>query len=215
MKRRVVFFVLAASLVASCNLTYAQEQVGDSGQKSPGHRSGFIIGFGLGPGYTHVSQSFDLGYDDVSGSIDKFAINTDFKIGFAANRQTLIYWNSKVAWFADEIGILYYDYYSGDYYVQYEDATFASGIGGLGVSYYFKTSLPSPYVTATIGYSSFGTPFNDNYDGETGFGMAAGFGYEFAPHWSIEGDLSYGKSSNDPLSTNVVSFKALINVLSF
>lgn len=215
MKWRVVLSVLAASFLFCCNHLQAQEKTGDPEQDSPGHRSGFIIGLGIGPGYSHVSQSLDFGFAEFSGSLAKFAVNTDFKIGFAANSQTLIYWNSRVAWFADEVGVMHYDYYSGSYTVDYEDAVFASGIGGLGISYYVEPKLPSPYVTFTVGYSSFGTPFNDNYDGEMGFGTAVGFGFEFTPHWSIESVLSYGKTSKDPLNTSVVSFKALINVLSF
>lgn len=208
--RKVAVLLTVVLVLSGVSSSYGQE----TASEQTGRR-GFIIGFGVGPGYSHVKQTIEFGYYEFSGSIDKAAVNTDFKIGLAVNRQTLVYWSSRVAWFADEIGSLYYNYSSGSYYMVSEDATFASGVGGIGVSYYLRPSLPSLYFTGTLGYSSFGTPFNDNYDTEYGVGGAAGIGYEFAPHWTFEAIIVYGHTTHNELSTNALSLKATINLLSF
>jgi opacity protein-like surface antigen len=207
----LVTAILSGSLFAQAPSEENSEEIK---QPSKG-RHGFIIGVGVGPGYTSVSQTLDFGLTEASDDIGKFAINTDFKIGFAINQQMLIYWNAKVAWFQSKVYSYYYDWNSGDIFEDSEDETFISSIGGVGMSYYFRPSLPSPYVTATIGYASFGAAFNDDYDAEMGFGMAAGAGFEFAPHWTAEAVVCYGHSSDEPLSTNATSIKALISVLSF
>lgn len=215
--KSLVSAVIALILV-NAGIAPAQTPSGsspDSGYQGSGARRGFIIGFGVGPGYTSLSQTLDLGFAEASGDVNKFTINTDFRIGFAVNNQVLVYWHSKVAFFGDKVGTAYYDYFSGDYYYVEEDATFASGIGGIGVAYYFQPVIPSPYINATLGYSSFSALGNDNYDGEMGVGFAAGVGYEFAPHWTVEASLNYGKSSSDYLETSAFTLKAVISVLSF
>ena len=207
--KSVLVFLTAVFVLGGVGSSHGQET--GSGQTG---RHGFIIGFGVGPGYSHVNQTIKFGYYKFSGSIDKAAVSTDFKIGFAANRQILVYWSARVSWFADKIGTLYYNYSSGSYYMVAKDATFASGVGGVGISYYLRPTLPSLYFTGTLGYASFGTPFDD-YDTEYGVGGAAGIGYEFAPHWTVEAIVVYGRTTHKDLATNALSLKATINLLSF
>jgi hypothetical protein len=62
-------------------------------------------------------------------------------------------------------------------------------------------------------------PFEEGSDTWIGFGLFAGAGYEFSPHWSVEGDLIYGKPKDSEfgvdVSTSAFTIKASVNVLAY
>jgi opacity protein-like surface antigen len=178
-----------------------------------GERKGFILGLGAGPGIT----SYSLEVDGESGDDEsKFGLNTDFRIGYAPSDLVQIYWMSKVAWFSQEfVTDFTYDPYTQEYDAVEEDVTVATGVAGLGATYFFQPTAPSPFILGGIGYSSFSTPFESDSESQIGFGIAAGGGYEFAKHWTIEGTLTYGKPSEDDFSWSVVGLKATINWLGY
>ena len=60
----------------------------NSVQAFDGERKGFIIGLGVGTGFTSISDWEEY----------KFGFQTDFKIGFAPSNSLTIYYNSKVSW---------------------------------------------------------------------------------------------------------------------
>jgi hypothetical protein len=219
-------FVLCRAFVAAlalCVVLGAQLAMASDIDNDPiptSSRHGFIIGVALGPGFTRVSQGVEpsyanAGFDDFDVAANKFAVNSDFKIGFAADDRTLLYWNTKVSWFRQEISSFDWDENSGQFRTISKDETFASSLSGLGLSYYFRDALPSGYISLTMGFASLSMPFKDNSHGEGGFGAAAGLGYEFAPHLTFEGTLSYCHTSNDPVKTDVISLKAVFGLLSF
>lgn len=97
---RVVTFLFWLALAAFASAQTPADT--SSSDCSNNRRHGFIIGFGIGPGYAHLAQdgrigpsSFGTGTCEVDG--DKFAVNSDFRIGFAVDEQTLVYFNTKTA----------------------------------------------------------------------------------------------------------------------
>jgi len=177
-----------------------------------GERKGFVLGFGIGPGYTNFSQ--ELGGIE-SDSEGKASIVTDFKIGGGFNEQFLLYYENRLSWFkltvVDEV---YYDPFADEVTFTETDVTIAHGIGLVGMSYYFKTEAPSFYVLGSVGVSSWSAPFETNSDMWVGFGISAGVGYEFAKHWAIEGTLNYGNPSTDQFTSDATTtaFSALFTI---
>lgn len=180
-----------------------------------GQRKGFILGIGAGGGlatykpYTTFSD-FGSNSDSEMNREKKFALMTDFKIGYAPSNQVALFWISKVAWFGHT-----YEYADGSS----QSYTFADGIGGLGVAYYFQPQGPSPYLTAGLGFSTFSAPFEKDFDGFSGSGLALGAGYEFSKHWSVEGNFTWG-SPNEEYFDGEAGFKTwaarvTINVLGY
>ena len=155
-----------------------------------GERKGFILGFGIGPGYTNFSQEINGLELDSEG---KVSIATDFKIGYGFNEQFLLYYENRVSWFK-MTSVSDCDFAYG-FRCAEEDVTIAHGIGLVGMSYYFQTEAPSFYILGSVGVSTWSAPFETNSDTSVGFGISGGGGYEFTKHWSIEGTLNYGNPS--------------------
>ncbi len=168
-----------------------------------GQRKGFILGFGIGPGYTSFTQEVGSISSDRENS---FAIQTDFKIGLGTTEQFQIYWQSKVSWFSMTNALN-------------NDVTVAHGFGGIGFSYYLKPETKTLYLTGGLGYSSWGLPFESNAETWMGLGITLGAGYEFSPHWNLEGNLMFGKPSDDSMgidiSTNGTTIRAVISYLAY
>ncbi len=202
--RRTSAIVLVALVVILCSTTVVSA--------FDGERQGFILGIGVGTGLTSYavtgSQEVDGGH--ISVTLDReneFPIMSDFKIGYAPNDLVEIYWMNKVSWFGVDGGY-------GD------DFTVANGLGGLGVTYFFKPVAPSAFVTGGIGFSSWAYPLEDNPpDPWYGIGLSVGGGYEFAPHWYVAGDVCWGKPSTEEsgydFSTNALSLNLTINVIGY
>src|SRR4030065_1361743 len=86
-----------------------------------GMRKGFILGGGLGLGMTSYQEELS-GYK--FDRVNRFAIMTDFKIGYAPNQQWEIYYSDKSSWF---------DYYG---------ITALHSFGTAAVSYYITPMAP-------------------------------------------------------------------------
>jgi hypothetical protein len=172
-----------------------------------GERQGFILGIGVGAGLTTYTQTVSYGGNSfTSDRENEFPLMTDFKIGYAPNDLVEIYWMSKVSWFSMEN-------------VLAEDVTITNGLGGLGITYFFRPTAPSPFLTGGIGFSSWTAPFEEDAEVWYGFGLTAGVGYEFAPHWYVAGDVCWGKPATEQygvdFSTNALSLKLTINVIGY
>ncbi|MGB2768945.1 MAG: hypothetical protein WBC88_04390 [Candidatus Zixiibacteriota bacterium] len=186
-----------------------------------GQRKGFLLGFGIGPGFTSFTQKVTYPHDTnrvvvirhipgvsaESGRQNKAAVVTDFKIGYAPDNTWAIYHTSKV-------------YFYGITNMSGWDVTIASGLGALAVSYWFKPQAPSPFVAGGLGYSIWALPFEDNRpDTWIGLGLFAGGGYEYSRHVSVEGYLSWGqpkhKESSLEVSSNALSVMLTVNVLGY
>lgn len=176
-----------------------------------GKRKGFILGGGIGPGYTTFTQEL-AGYDPYLGyvtiksdRVNKVGIMTDFKIGYAPTDYYEIYYASKVSWFGMESGA--------------GNVTIANGLGSLGATYYFKPVAPSPFIAGGIGLSTWSAPFESSTETWVGFGLFAGVGYEFIRHLNAELDLIWGKPgktvSGIKVNSNAFSVKLTVNALAY
>ena len=132
-----------------------------------GNRAGFILG--LGPGIGYARNDLPVGIES------KFAIKTDFLIGYAPSNRTAITWSSKVLWYDSE-GI-----------------TLASGVSGLGITYFFSENTQESFISAVIGWNGVSAPFEDNTESLTGFGLSIGVGREVSKNWIVGLDATWGK----------------------
>ena len=162
--RRILFIsaLLLSICVSSFGMAFDNE-VFDN------HRGGFIIG-GLG-GIAVVTWKDDGIYETAYGT--NIALHIDFRVGggFKGDKFMLYLW-SVGNWFSIE------NYYDPD---DPEDNFIINGIGGLGVSYYFKPTSPSLYINAGIGIAMWSA-----IEPGVGVGVMGGIGYEFIRHLSVE-----------------------------
>lgn len=191
--------LLAGALLCAATASFAWD----------GTRKGFVLGLGAGGGlasFKTTTRSFE------GERQNDFALMTDFKAGFAPNQQLAIFWMSKVSWFGRDYTII-----TGPFSSEKVSFTVANGVGGLGMSYYFRPEGSSPYVTGGLGFSSWGTPFEEGSEALYGFGFVLGAGYEFAKHWSLEANLALGRPDNEDFNygINTLAARVTINVLGY
>jgi hypothetical protein len=184
-----------------------------------GKRKGFIIGGGLGAGFSTFKETVTI--HDFFGSgtevleserENKFALATNFKIGYAPSNLLEIFFTVKDSWFSTKVYFL--DESSG------EDVIMASGFWGPGVTYYFNPEAPSYFITGGFGVSTLSLPFESHSEIKFGPGVYAGAGYEFRDHFYVELDLGYGKPKSLALfgigeSTSMLSVALTINALAY
>jgi len=148
-----------------------------------GSRKGFILGGGLGAAGTTFEQTVSGGGESITGESEtKASVLTDFKIGLGTSEQFLLYYFNHVTWFSIEN-------------IFANDVTIANGVGGIGMTYFFKPAGPGAFIEGGLGLSTWALPFEDDADTWNGFGIWLGGGYEFSPHWMVEGTLGYGNPS--------------------
>jgi hypothetical protein len=226
MKNRTRNILLAVSVVGVMLLMATNASAFD------GQRKGFILGFGLGPGMDMHKQNASVSAVGASISdtdyVDKskFAFMTDFKLGYAPTDQLIIYYDNKVSWIKGDFGeVVVVDVSIPKATVMgYADVMVLSGLTGLGVNYFFAPQAPSPFVTGGLGLAS-AMAFESGATAKIGFGFFVGGGYEFAPHWYVEGDVCYGSATNSEstyhglvdydLKQTDLAFKVSINVMAY
>jgi hypothetical protein len=173
-----------------------------------GRRQGFILGGGLGFNITSYTQTIEGNGDSyTSDRENKGAFSTNFKIGYAPNEQTEIYYTSKVSWFGFE-NVL------GD------NVTVAFGMGGIGITHNLEPAVPTFFVTGGLGYSTWSLPLEDDPpDTWYGLGIYGGGGYEFSRHYNVEFVIAYGNPSDSEggveVRTNGAVFKLTVNALAY
>jgi hypothetical protein len=131
---------------------------------------------------------------------------TDFKIGYAPDEFTEIYYTSKISWF-------------GMTNAYGNDVTVADGISSLGFSRYLSPVVPAWFFSAGIALSTWSLPFEDNSTSWQGFGIYGGAGCELAKHMNVELDLIYGNPSHTEgglkATTNSFTVKFTVNALAY
>ena len=158
--RGIVTLLVLTAVIVTATSVYAFD----------GERKGFILGFGIGPGYTNFSQEINGLELDSEG---KVSIATDFKIGYGFNEQFLLYYENRLSWFnLTVIDEAYYDPWADELTFTETDVTIAHGIGLVGMSYYFQTEAPSFYILGSVGVSTWSAPFETNSDTSVGFGIS-------------------------------------------
>lgn len=161
----------------------------------PAHaqRSGFIVGFGLGPGYYSASQA------GASQNQSKAGVGLDFHLGGVVGNGFEIYWVQKAI-------------YSGSDSPAVD--LVASGVGGIGVAY---PVTPTVDVHGGIG---FGLWIESSADGTStsdaeGIGLVGGARYKLneSGRWMLNADVMYGKPTPDP-DFSVLGLQLTINIMS-
>jgi hypothetical protein len=154
-------------------------------------RRGFIIGGGLGASYLLAHQTIDDGDKEIkSDTEDRVSVNTDIRIGlgFKGNKLLLYYWN-KVNWF------LWKSDSGREFLFLTNEGLALNGIHGIGATRYFKPSAPALYLNGGIGAATWRIrPLNIlASESQVGIGVVGGVGYEFEPHWSVEGTFMWSR----------------------
>jgi hypothetical protein len=144
-------------------------------------RSGFIIGFGLGPGVT-------------TGDVDtEIGLATEFKIGAKVGQSAQVYYVGRM------------NFYSGDF-IDF----FGSGLQGLGVTYELP-SAPGFSLSGTIGTSTWLAFDDGTVEAENGFGLGGGFGYEFADLWMFNVVATWGQPVSDFNMINLLAYISILS----
>lgn len=128
-----------------------------------------------------------------AGDVDtEVGVATDFKIGAMIGESIQIYYANKMVFTPTEV------------------ADFAgTGVGGLGITY----QMPSGFrINGVVGFSSYLLYLDGDTEGDVGFGLGAGVGYEFAKYWVINLDGSWGYPLDE---VNIFNVALTFNVLSF
>ena len=183
-----------------------------------GNRKGFILGAGLGLGYTSHKNSLEHETQGVTSfeRLTSTGLATDFRIGYGFSEGFLLYYTSKVNWLKAgwvvqrEDTIPPYE----KYWAESEDTTTAAGVGGIGLSYYLDPESSPLYLIVAVPLAGWVAPFEDNMNTLGGLGFSAGAGYEFAKHLSVEAVVFYGRVSDDqePLKFKNNFFGAMVTV---
>jgi hypothetical protein len=197
---RKVTVILA--LVACCVIHSVSAEAFD------GKRKGFQLGFGLGGGFSHVTQKVTVSYpyqDSAEASEDHFGIASDFKLGAGITERFALYYVNRMNWFGGDNAL-------GN------SVIFTSSVGLVGGSYYLSEETPSMYLLGLVGVAAWDTPFEDS-DPSSGFGMGIGVGWEFARHYSVEATVNYGSPSTDDygisLDTKFTMVLITLNALAY
>ena len=154
-------------------------------------RSGFIIGFGLGPGLTSFSS--------VPDRESKIGVAFDFHIGGVIGDSFELYYVQKGNIFGSDV--------SGVDNV-------GSGVAGLGASYPLSPKL---YINGAIGFGW----WIESSSGATatatdGIGFLAGGRYQLTEsgRWGLGFDIMYGKPFGGDVDFSTFGVQFTINVLS-
>ena len=151
-------------------------------------RMGWAGGFGIG------AHSVGFSSDDFTPIDNQQGLASSLNIGYNFTEQMGVYYVRNASW----------------YTTPNTDKLFASGISGIGATYFFKPEQKTFYASVVLG---FGDHTNvDDSASEVGVGFMATVGYEFAAHW--QGEISLLKTSieddyDEELDTTTVQF--LIN----
>ncbi len=157
-------------------------------------RKGFIIGFGLGPGLVvgdigRPMTSAETPYETWTNAVGRAA---DFKIGAMISQSVALYVNTKMTFHGSNV----------------DDESQGTGLTGLGVTYHLPSGFQASGVIGVSHWIGFG--IESGYD-HNGFGLGAGIGYEFAKHFVIALDGSWGQPTENATIFNVT---LTLNVLS-
>jgi len=164
----------------------------DTSQVFDDQREGFIFGFGMGGGLTSIKRSLEHGGEAAtSGRENRFSFQTDFRIGYARNEQSRLYWSSRISWFSMR------EYYRSNLII--------NGVGGLGYTYFFRPTAPSFYFSGSVGISTWLSLFGDEYSKWSGVGVTGGFGYEFVRHYSVELNVGYTRPASENPGTVITN----------
>lgn len=156
-------------------------------------RSGFVIGFSLGPGMSRISSG---GFSE-----SKTGVSTDLRIGGQISPTVRLYYLNKVVFSGGTFGG-----------IDFAELV-ATGVNGVGLSY---QASPQFHVSGGVGLGVWTEIDSDgNAESFNSLGLTGGMGFEFADLWVLETSLSYLQPEVlPPESLDIVQFKVSLMVLS-
>ena len=194
MKRKRIYIYVILIIINTTSIAHAWD----------GERKGFILGVGLGQGFVSHTQNAN-GYKSIDDS--NIALSGNFKMGYAPNNCLMIYTFGTVTFFKN------------NYILDDKKWKISSKISeGLGISYYFNETAPSPYIMGGIGESEWDAekeefePDIENSVCVQGYGIAVGGGYEFNRYFSVEGHVTWGNTSKEISETGYKAKFFSINI---
>ena len=173
-----------------------------------GERKGFILGLGIGPAHMSVQRAARPGIAPKDLEFNKATRGGIGKIGYAFTNQWAIYMSTPIA-------------------IPEDADELECGIAALAFSYYHRAEPKSIYYSAGIGLVKFGCSrssrsfeVDPSSNLSEGLGVFAGVGYEFAKHWSVEGNVMQIRTTRidtwpQSTDTDVLLFMVTINVLGY
>ncbi len=144
------------------------------------NRTGFFIG--LGVGFQGIQDQATVGAESFSES--DAGVSTSFKVGGGITDQFALYYVRNASWYSADVSLN-------------QSLVFASGISGIGATYYLQPTAPSAYVLAAVGLGDYSTPFAQNANDEYGSATMFGAGYEFSNHRMIEATMLFVDVEDD------------------
>jgi len=147
----------------------------------------WVLKAGMGWGHVAFDQRLDYaGMEKISDDNGKFAFNMNARLSASIKQlpQTFASVNCSASWFSIQNA-------TGS------EVTILSGLISGGLEYRFFRKPLSPYVFFGIGEEVWGAPFEGDSDIWSGLGYIASVGYEFRPHWGIEGSVRWGNTDRE------------------
>jgi hypothetical protein len=158
-----------------------------------GHRQGFFLGFGLGPGYHSIDQEWtiiDARYEqDDSGP----AFATGIRLGYGFSDQLIL--SLSITGTSAQANNIDSRILGAP--VEENNADF--DVSGLGVTYFLRPEAPSLFFGATFGAAHWDDGAGNEFDD---IGLAVGVGYELKKNWTIEMDIGWGTPGEEATVLN-------------
>lgn len=181
-------------------LFVALMQAADPAAAFDGSRRGLVLGAGVGAGASSFAQTLSQGSLSLSSDREtKAALVTAFHIGGGIDDTTVLTFTSHVAWFLLDV-IRSFDVDV----VEMDEVVIASGVGVFTLTKYAQAEAPSKFVRGGVGFSTWDAPLeSDAGDASVGLGALLAFGYEYAPHWSVELGVTWGLPRTETLGVEL------------
>ncbi len=147
-----------------------------------GRRTGFLLGFGLGPSYQSVDQEWVIGGEPSRREDSDSTFGTALQFGYGLTDHLVLGW----VWGLgsdtddDETKLLGTSVAKGSRSFE---------IHGFGATYFFNQRAPSPFVEAVIGTARWDDGGDNVFDGP---GLAGSIGYEVRKNWIVKGTVGWG-----------------------
>jgi len=130
-------------------------------------REGFLLCLGIGSGLISTNSYHQ------TASETKLPLCFNFRIGGISSGGLAMYWSTVGSYYT-------YDRYGG---VLTEH--------GFGMTYFLMKQVPSLYFSGGVGGALWILEGYDGLEGALGYDLSGGIGYEFSPHWSVDGTMSF------------------------
>jgi len=163
-----------------------------SAQAFDDNKKGFLVS--LGGGLSNVNTKVSLG--NLGANESSFGLASSFKLGYGFNEQFMLYYVNDVSWYG----------YENDP----NKDTYATGLTGIGASYFFDKNKPY-YILGGVGV---GTITNVSKSVQTrGNSFMIGAGYEAVKHLQVEASYVKSNFEESNVKANINTVKMTLNYM--